>query len=333
MTSSQLTIDEVNEDSVYDLESRAITGRFGASDLIWARARPWYVGVGVPREVVAAQALHPMAEYLAERRGRGLEDDQRVDASIALLPCPESPTERVRGWLDFSAHRADAPLLAMVSRRLLRSNDSQAQCNPISIERITRGLEYVAQPIPRLVGDALSHVRRIYLSDVDEIVGQTWTDTVGLICLGATTPHDPLTCGDSLLHEALHSKAEHVARGLTTPFVDETQDCANISIPWRKAPSGYSTWTTLRALDACYVYSHLCILYAGLYVLSPTRLTRVLLRQVSFRAEYLSIRAKRGKPALIDEDRAALLAWLRLMTIAPFDLSDFGRRSLAYDPT
>lgn len=176
--------------------------------------------------------------------------------------------------------------------------------------------------------DSLFYLNRVRFIDSSEFVGGSWGDLVGLAYFGRDTFSSPYVGSASILHEALHSKAQYIARGLFRYQLDENAD-ENIEIPWWTTKNSRTYWNLSRSFDAFHVYSHISLLHASAFITEGSKESLKLCQVASFRAAFLSSLLARASSNELDEERRELVAWLTPLAIKPFGLTDEGRAIIA----
>lgn len=307
------------------LDRAAVSGRFGATSEFLLASAPWYAANGVDPKLVLDQKLHPIGEYLPERRAQGF--DLEVSARPEDAYEPIVLAESAASWLQWGCHPGDSAVIDLIDSRLT-AGESFRQPESAEAARLEAGLSVLREHCPSLAADVANHIHRVAMTDSRTFVGMTWTDLLGLITFGNGTTDNPQSCAESLLHEGLHSKCERLTRGFAQTFVNEDSDEENVPILWRRTDGEVTRWTIGRSFDACYVYSHLSIFYLAMFKQSRNRPLRDRLQRVAFRAEYLSRQVHEYGGSIVGVDRMNLLDWLDSIRIPAFDLSEEGRRVL-----
>jgi hypothetical protein len=311
---------------------RALTsGPWGDSRLIRGRADAWYARAGLPVDAATRGDLHPWSEHLAEQ----VSLDPSMHARVGPIP-----HLRVTSIVDVATTglRVDTehPLefLHEMGERLGEQIEVEAS-NEDSLA-LRAAMEMLLGECPTLAEDTLGFARLVLVTDNAQVVGQTWTDMVGLMVIGRRVLRDTSLGSDSVFHESLHSKMATIDRGLTKTFLDEPELPTRIEIPWRSGEGENSSWTTFRVFDAYYVYAHLTVLWTARVIRTrreadpcPSPEAAVeRLRRLCFRAEFLSNQLHFSGFAYLDKERIAILEWLDGIRVPAFGTSDAGRSVL-----
>jgi hypothetical protein len=316
---------------VSDRERVLTSGTYGDSRLIRDRADAWYARAGLPAGSGTRGDLHPWVEHLAEQASLGSAWDGTVQPI---------PPVRVKSILDVPTPglRADAEhapeFLLELEERLGEKVEADLPNEDSLALRAAMGM--LLAECPTLATDALGFARLVLVTGNEQVVGQTWTDMVGLMVIGRRVIRDRSLGSDSVFHESLHSKMATIDRGLKTTFLDEPELPTRIEIPWRSGEGENSSWTTFRVFDAYYVYAHLTVLWSARVLRTrreedpcpSTKTALDRLRRLCFRAEFLSNQLQLSGFAHLDEERIALLQWLDRIRVPAFGISEAGRSVL-----
>jgi HEXXH motif-containing protein len=283
---------------------------------------------GVPGDLVERGQVHPYAEYLAERAHL---DQIPGGAGRVKWDLPGTlRAGQIKSWTIWD-HAADGPLSELIDERL------QPSVRRVPWDDGWRALleearRLVASTVPGFGPDTLEYVRRVVLTDDDTTSGTTWTDALGLLAVSRGTLTSLVDAAETLLHEALHSKAATIERGLDLPYLSEDDREFIVTIPWRLDQPEHRRWTSLRTFDAFYVYAHLSIFTASLVQAAPDSVKVRRCRRVCFRSEYLFRRLQDVCAGELDHQRRAIVDWLGALRVPAFDLSPDGRAVLESMP-
>lgn len=299
-------------------------GPFGQATVITARAAAWYTAQGIPAAVACTGRIHPYLDYVAAQRFQ-----TGADLPLPAAAVHDVPRGPVEDCVNNNNHPYDDLLTGEVTRRLTEHH-MRLDTDTDSLRTCLRAADRtLRQTIPTLWEQIHPLLCRARLVDDDTLAGMSWDDLSGLILLGRTKTADPRPAAETVLHEALHTKAARLTRSFDEPFPPTSPEF--IEIPWWRTADRRRLWGTRRVFDAYYVYAHLSTYYAcRRHILGQPEET-LALQRTSFRAAYLLNILKQLPDVWLDHQRRALVEWLAHNTPDPTGLSDLGRRLLATD--
>lgn len=313
---------------VLDREQALTSGVYGDSSRIRRRADAWYARAGLPPGSGTRGDLHPWTEHLAEQASLGPAEDGAGEPipHLRLKSIINVPTPGLRG---------DAGHPQAFVRELEERLGEKVEMDVPDEDSLAlrAAMRILLSECPTLARDALGFARLVLVTDSEQVVGQTWTDMVGLMVISRRVLRDTSLGSDSVFHESLHSKMATIDRGFKTTFLDEPALPTRIEIPWRSGEGENSSWTTLRAFDAYYVYAHLTVLWTARVLRTrqqtdpcpPAKVALARLRRLCFRAAFLSNQLRLAGFVHLDDERIGLVEWLDGIRVPAFGISDAGR--------
>ncbi len=309
-------------------------GNFGDSYTILANAAPTMERFGVPAELSATFAVHPIVDNSVASEWSRINDCESAVLSTDMKPDFFEPvlgnSAGVERWFERN-HPADPALEETVGRFLEDNVETAAPAlEPSTAFRktIEQADEMLSDVLPEVWQHTKPFVTRLYEVPDSHLAGASWSNLGGVVMLGSVRNQDVQGTAASLLHEAAHNKSYRIFRGFMNMFGPKSGDF--IEIPWWRTATSSKFWDVDRALVAAHVYCHLANL-------SSTFLDKVdgadehslrALQRTAFRSRYLSNILLQLDEYWLDRQRRDFVRWTADATPEIPGLNDAGRAAL-----